>query len=350
MKKEILILCLCAIPLFMRAQLNVQSGGTLYLQENAELFIQGDIDVQDNVEGEGRIMLNGASQQIISTHNYSLPSLWLQNQYGVVLNSPLRISRSMVLQSGRLSLDKYNLELGTEATASGNSTAYIAADGDGKIIKKVAADLSGFMIPTGTVNNYAPLLLRSAGNYNGARIEIGAKDKASPNKPLSSKDYLESYWTINRSGINGELFATAFYKDVYGNEENIHPYYWNGNSWIRRDNPVDTKNKLLSITVPEGRGEIYAMHKGDELVPAAVSMTLLPNPVRNAATLIIRSNTDETAAVRITDSNGSAVLLHRVNLRKGLNQVNINVMSLAGGQYIISSTQKNARAITMIKQ
>lgn len=214
---KIFILGLCSVPLLIQAQMTVQKGAGLYLQENASLAIQTDFETSENVEGSGAVILNGTSIQAISANNNLLPSLLIENRYGAVLNSPLKINQSIILRSGHLVLNKHDLGLGSEAMATGSAYAYIVTNDEGKVIKTVQSDLGGFMLPVGTKNNYAALLLRSSGNYNGGKIEIAAKDKVSPNKPVSSRDYLQNYWTIERKGINGNLIATAFYNKVSGN-------------------------------------------------------------------------------------------------------------------------------------
>jgi hypothetical protein len=350
MKSKILLIVLSILPAMMHSQVTIQRGAGIFLSDNAVLTLQGYLDSEDNVEGNGTIILGGPAIQFIGAHNNALPVLSVENNLGVSLTSALKISKSLILRSGHLYLGRYNLELGSDATAGGNSSAYIVSADNGKVIKSIQNNLHAFMVPIGTTDAYAPLLLKSSGKYNNGQVEIGAKANASPNKPLSSKDYLENYWTIYRSGIEGDLTVSAFYNKVAGNEGNIRPYYWNGSTWINKVATIDTKNKSLNITIPEGAGQIYGMRRGDELLPGESSMIVMPNPVRNTATLIIRSAEDDNVTLRITDARGTSVLMRKVTLRKGVNQVNISVMSFANGHYTISSTQKNSKAIQMVKQ
>jgi hypothetical protein len=350
MKFKYLMTLVAVVPVCCVAQLHIQKGAGLYLQENAALSIRGDLETNDNIGGRGSIVFNGLGPQQIDAHNYSFPDLQVQNASGIILQSGLKINKQLVLASGQLILGQNNIELGADAAVSGNSSAYLVTDGEGKIIKSVRRNLDGFILPVGTARYYAPVKIHSSGAYQNGTIAIQAKDKANPNKPLSSKDYLDSYWTINRSGINGDVMATAIYNRVFGNEENIKPYFWDGHQWINRETSVDIKNKRLNISIPEGSGEMYAMRKGDELFPDNASMTLIPNPVKNSATMLIRSNENKNETLRIYDNAGNTVITQRVILRKGANQVQINVMSLPSGQYIISSTQPNSQPVKMIKQ
>lgn len=349
MKKNILILIVFGWPAFMRAQVTVQKGAALFLGAKAELIIQGDLNSEEDILGAGTIILNGTVPQTIHLSNKKLPQLLINNSNHVDLSSPLSIEKGLTLTSGCLRLGLHHLYLGSESFIEGGPTAYIQTDNNGRVIKSIQNDLPGLMIPIGTSQGYTPLLLRSHGSYRKGAIEIEARSSASPDKPVGSRDYLEHYWIVARSGITGDVIATAFYRKVTGQEENVEPYYWNGTAWVSTQTPVDTRNRLFTVNVPEGRGQIYAMRKGDELLPAKNSITLLPNPVKSTATLIIRSTSDESTTVRITDSRGSIVFAKKIMLRKGLNHVNINVMGLTNGYYTIASTTKTNRPISMIK-
>jgi hypothetical protein len=340
----------CALPFFCSAQLQVERGAGLYLQHNALISLQGDLQSAENIDGTGTFILNGSDTQKIGASGHALPSVLIDNANGVSLTSSLKINNRLVLHAGNLSLNRNNIELGSEATAVGHASAYIVSDGYGDVIKDVGANLDGFLIPVGTPAGYLPVSLKSSGKYTHASLAISALYKVNPNKPASSKDYLHHYWTIRRIGINGDVFVTAVYDRLTGDARHIRPFLWNGRQWIKKETPVDINNKLLRTDIPEGTSDLYAMHESETLFSTAPSMTLLPNPVQHTATLLIGSVGDESAVLRITDHAGATVMTRRVNLQQGLNAVRINVLSLAAGHYIISSTQKDSQAISMIKQ
>lgn len=350
MKRKIFLLGLIAVSFLATAQVTVQKGSAVYLQENALISIEGDIEIAENMDGDGAFFLVGETKQTIGLFGHSLPSLYIQNTAGVLLSSPLQIRKRLVLQSGHLILGVHNLELGTEAEAAGNKSAYILSDGGGKVLKSVQKNLDRFFLPLGTETGYSPLQLKSTGKYNKACLEVGTSPEVNPNKPASTTDYLNSYWTISRKGITGNVMATGFYTQVTGVEANMQAYFWNGNEWLSKQSPVDTRNKLLSVDVPEGSGEMYAMRKGNKLTDVVVAMTVLPNPVHNTATLLIRNAKDERASVSIINSTGAVVMTQPIVLGKGLNPIQLDVQTLPKGHYVITSTLQKSKPVTMIKQ
>lgn len=134
-----------------------------------------------------------------------------------------------------------------------------------------------------------------------------------------------------------------------GNEENLQPYYWNGSRWAMQQAPIDIEKRSVQIDVPKGNGEIYAMRENEVSAVAKNSITLLPNPVKNNATILINSIKDENAIIRVIDNGGTIVLTQKLNLRKGLNRAALNVAALANGHYTILTNLKNAGPLKMIK-
>jgi hypothetical protein len=349
MTKNIFLFLLCGLPVALRAQVNVEKGAVLFLGPEAALTVQGNFDSDEDIEGVGTIILNGTDSQTLHLSNSRLPRVLVDNGNGIKISSPLKINKELTLNKGNLRLNGHSLHLGNELVIEGNANAYIQTGNNGRVILSVQSDLSGLMLPIGTADAYTPLLIRSKGAYANAAIEIGARSFASPDKPIASTDYLTHYWTVARNGIKGDVVATAFYDKVSGEEENIRPFYWNGRDWLSKQTPVNTRDRSFSVGVPEGTGQIYAMRKEDDLLPAKNTMTLLPNPVKNIATLIVNSTSDDHTTLRITDNRGGTVRTQQLNLQKGINQVRINVVDLANGHYTVSSSLKDSRPISMIK-
>jgi PQQ-dependent dehydrogenase (s-GDH family) len=80
-------------------------------------------------------------------------------------------------------------------------------------------------------------------------------------------------------------------------------------------------------------------------------VTVQPNPVVNNASLMIYTNTDETAQLRIVDNTGRAVINRTIQLIKGKNTVELNVSSLQSGLYYVDVTGKTINQKTkLIKQ
>jgi hypothetical protein len=349
MNKIILIIAISTLPLLSVAQVTVEQGAGLYLAGGAELSVQGDLDLRDAVSGQGVVTLNGNSLQSLDARNNHMPQLFIQNRYGIQLTSPLKIVESLLLQSGNLLLGHHELELGSEAVVSGNASAYIVTDGEGKLSKRIQKDVHEFLLPIGTAAGYAPLSLSTSGTYRNGQLMAAARSKTHPLKPMSTRDYLEEYWTIDRAGVTGEVIVKAFYKGVKGEEQNLLPHYWNGREWILKLKPVNVANKTLVIDVPDGGGDIYAMHS-DRSPLSRYAITVQPNPVHTTATVLFHNNDDENTLLRIIDNSGRTVMTRTAALKRGANQLRIDVSTLASGEYIISATGSTTKSVLMIKQ
>jgi hypothetical protein len=349
MKKIILIAAIGSLPLFSVAQLTIEQGAEVYLARGAEFSVQGDLDLHNAVFGHGVLTLNGNGLQLLDAHNNHLPQLFIHNRYGIQLLSPLKLVESLLLHSGNLLLGDHDLELGNEAVVSGNSSAYIVTNGRGLVSKYIEKDINEFILPIGTLARYAPLTLSSEGTYRNGKLTAAARSQIHPVKPVSSRDYLEEYWTVKRAGVTGEVFVKAFYNGVTGDEQNLLPHYWNGREWLLKTKPVDVANKTFVFDVPDGDGDIYAMHS-DRSALSRYGIAVQPNPVHATATILLHTNEDENTLIRIIDNLGTTVMTKTATLKRGGNQLSIDVSTLASAQYIITATGSTTRSVMMIKQ
>lgn len=210
MKKQILTASVFILPLLAAAQVSFGKGAEVFLGKNTELVIEGDLEGQENIEGDGIIVLNGKKVQTIDLGGKSMPQLLIENNEEVALLSGLKIKQELALKRGHLLLNEHNLELGVDAVAKGSASSYIITNGSGKVIKPLNYGSNHFMLPVGTVGGFLPLLIKAGEKYTNGVVEIAARSTANPHKPLSSRDYLQNYWVINNRSTGSGLIATAF--------------------------------------------------------------------------------------------------------------------------------------------
>ena len=346
---KILVLLSLSLPFTAAGQVTIQKGATFYISANELMSIEGDLSTEEDIEGEGILILEGNTLQTVNFSNHKLSRLVVQNASNVQLASALGVVRGLRLITGRLQLGSNDLYLSEQCVVQGGSSSYIEAGDKGKVVKLISRDVSNLLIPIGSAYTYSPLVLTSTGSYHNAFIEIRTRSTASPEKPQSIPNYLESYWILNRKGVDGHLIITAFYGKLTGAENKIRPYYWNGNTWLTKANVTKPRKGILSWEVPEGSGQLYGMSEDKSMGTEANKMTVFPNPVTSVATLAIWSMFDENAIIKIVDSRGIPVLMQRIVLVKGPNKVGIDVANLASGHYTMSSTQVNIKSIQLIK-
>ena len=147
------------------------------------------------------------------------------------------------------------------------------------------------------------------------------------------------YYDIQRSydGNNFETIATV--------QHSIREYSY-------PDNTAENKNVYYRIVMHDNDGHIQysSVLMLKVLNSSVLSVALMPNPVRDHATLKIESGKAVTATVRIINSLGMVVSAKNVNLNKGENSVSIaDIIQLSRGAYeVIVNAADNSANIKML--
>lgn len=241
---------------------NILNNGILSLSES----MGGGLKVGGNFTNNGTFTPHaqtteflGSSNQIIagtfngtdSTDNFYY--LTISNTNGdVTLNTPINITNTLNLNTGRLILGTYNLLLGNAATVLGtpSSINMVVASGDGKIIKSFSGTGS-FTFPvgdnTGTAE-YSPVTVNfTSGTFNTGSVSVSLVDGVHPN--ITTSDKLSRYWTITSSGITSfscTVTGTYLDSDFTGTESNLWSMRYNGSVWTY-GSQVNTSNNTLTV-------------------------------------------------------------------------------------------------------
>ncbi len=243
-----LLLCTSA---FTRSQAQSTSGGALVIgpgavitstndlsiQSSASLDVQGTLILKKNLSnqnatansiGNGLIELSGTTAQTISGQNI-IANLTMNNAEGLTVAGNTRLTGTLTLSAGLITLGSNNLTLGPSATFSGtpSATNMIVSTGTGELRKEFSA-ASSFTFPVGDdtgTPEYSPVILNFisgtfvAGNYAAVTL----KNEKHPDSNITG-NYLNRYWNITQSGITGfSCNATFQYllADVNGTESKL---------------------------------------------------------------------------------------------------------------------------------
>lgn len=332
MLTKILMLLVSSVPLLAEAQLIVQRNAGLFVDKHCEIIVEGDINIDEDISGDGALVLSGTSMQQLKANR--IPNLVISNNSDVTLANSIYIDGSLQLLSGKLICGSNNLSVSEKAIINGNGNSYISTGSLGKVIKFIGHDLNNYLLPIGTTNAYTPVFLNSSGPYSAASVAFSAGSEVSPHKPGASSDYINNYWAVVRKGVAGNIRVAAQYQEVNGDEELLGAHYWDGRKWLVGNYPLDQKRRLVNINIPEGAGEIFAM-RADGNNSAVSSISLQPNPVQNIAIVQLFSAVDRNTSISVNDANGRVAMVKQVKLNKGNNQVQLNVSSLSNGSYSV---------------
>lgn len=160
----------------------------------------------------------------------------------VIVSQNTIVTGNLSLYLGKLDLNNFNLELGTNAVnatvsnASANSYV-ITWDGsaNGNLIHHVNSN-SSYAFPIGDLSDYTPAsVTMTGGSYTAAILTGTVKAAAHPNLGTSS-NYLSRYWSIEPSGIANPFYNISYTYASGGDEvgvaANMWPFKHNTNGWI----------------------------------------------------------------------------------------------------------------------
>lgn len=331
----------------VRAQVLIQNNAGVYVQKGGVMVIQGNLDNYSDILGEGNIMMADSTQQYLNSHGFTINYLTVNNQKNVALKSDLRINNLLDLQKGNLQLQNSQLTLGYDANILAAEKLFIHAEGTGKVRKIITQDLSGYRIPLGSENSYAPVTLSTKGNYTNAHIDIGAQAAVHPHKPPNAEQYIPVYWTIDKSGIAGNVQTIAQYPPPTkgGPVNDLEGFFWDGLRWTPTSLQINRLEKLIATAMVADHIELYAMRPLTE-----GRVLLFPNPVHTAAVLHIPSKVEQRAEIKIIDARGRIVETKSIYLFRGVNRTALLLKGLGNGNYSVQViTPADSHNIQFIK-
>ncbi len=144
---------------------------------------------------------------------------------------------------------------------------------------------------------------------------------------LTSQELNSRYFIIERSS-DGRNFAEISRVDAAGNSASNINY-----SFTDATAQKGINYYRLKLTDADGSFTYSAVQKVRNEGIADIS--IFPNPVKDAATLLITADRKTTGTILITDQSGRVMYNKPVNAIEGVNRFTINTSSFAAGTYII---------------
>ncbi len=173
----------------------------------------------------GGVNLAGTTQQTLSGTG-SFARLVLSNNAGARLNNEIALQHDLVMNSGVLDINKYQLTLSQNSLILGTgfkTTKMIRSDGVGSsrgLLKFFPGGAQTFTFPVGVAGKYTPALFTVTTSPTVGSVRINPVNESHPTvtDPLNSLGY---YWQVESSGISGlnaSLLFSYLADDVSGNE------------------------------------------------------------------------------------------------------------------------------------
>jgi hypothetical protein len=298
MKRTLLfILLLILSQLSSKSQLAI-SGGSVFIGTGASIAVKGDLISNADISGNGRIILNGSSQQNINMNGRNIPNIRIENTNNIKLTGDFKVGKNVEFSTGKIILGEFSMLLSDSGFTTGHGSGnFIETNGAGQLRKSVTNNLTNFVLPTGSGSNYRPVFISTNGSYNNSIVAVQAKNTTHPNKPLGSTDFLNCYWKLNQSGIMGVVRASAKYDtDFTGTEAALRSITFAGSEWNLSDANINTSFDSIGARINPGETDLYAMNR----------FVFLKNKVflqgaYNTATGLMNDNLRALASFPITD-------------------------------------------------
>jgi hypothetical protein len=252
---------ICIYTINAKAQLVIDNA-TFFIQAGATVTVQGDVTSNVDIQGPGKILLKGSSNQNINMNGFTIPNLEMDNTANATLLGNARIGSSMLFTNGKILHGNFNMRIADVATITGGGAGnFFETAGTGQLMKEVSSNLTNYVMPVGIGANYYPASITTSGTYVSAVVGVQGKNGADPNKHIRSTDYLNLYWPITRTGVTGTVNASGNYNTNFtGVETDMRGIFWNGTNWVLAGGAMDyaLDNASAAITT---NGNLYAMNR-----------------------------------------------------------------------------------------
>lgn len=340
------------------AQLNIQSGARMYIQGPAVVTVTGDVTSAASILGTGTLVMNGTSLQQIQTGALTIPNLIIKNTANVKLTGNIKVSGVLNFVSGKILADNFSVFLGETATVTGAGTGkFVETTGSGQLRKLINANITNYVLPVGSGSNYTPVSVTTSGSYASAYVAVKTKAGIHPNKPAPATNYLNTYWTVMRSGVTGTVNATATYTNanIVGTEATYNGFYWNGATWTKTGVTINTATNQVTALATASSGDIYAMN---DFAAASASQlegfstdNMYPNPTTSRSTVAFNIENGGPVNVSVFDANGRVLQSRQLNLKPGYHQQTIDLSFYKNGVYEVRITSASfSKNYKVIKQ
>lgn len=203
-KLHFLLVCFAAIFCNVASAQLVIDQATFTIQAGATVTVQGDVTSNADIQGTGKIILKGSSNQNVNMGGFTIPSLEVDNTANVTLTGSAKISGDLLLTNGKILLGANNLTLGSAGTiTSATNAKYIVTNSTGKLVK--AALAAAFTYPIGnSITSYSPVAVTNSGTADDIAVRAFAGVLPSGSTGTAfTKEVVNATWDISEAAAGG---------------------------------------------------------------------------------------------------------------------------------------------------
>lgn len=192
------------------AQLVIDQA-TFTIQAGATVTVQGDVTSNADIQGTGKIILKGSSNQNVNMGGFTIPNLEVDNATNVTLTGSAKVSGDVLFTNGKILLGNNNLTIGSAGTLTGATAAkYIVTNGTGKLTK-AALGAPAFTYPVGkSITSYSPVALANSGTADDISVRVLAGALPGGNTGTAfTKEVVNASWDISELVAGGSNLSVT---------------------------------------------------------------------------------------------------------------------------------------------
>ena len=209
--KKLLAAVLIFSAFSAKAQLYIDNA-QLTIQSGASVVVQGDVNSNSNILGDGKLVMKGSGAQNFNMNGNMVPNLEIDNAANVILTGNAQVGTSLTMTNGKLNLGANNLTIGASATIAGaDASKFIVTDSTGKLVKTNLGS-TAFTYPVGnSATTYNPVSISNSGTADniGVRCLANVLKQGTTGTALTT-DVVDASWDISEDVAGGSnLSVTA---------------------------------------------------------------------------------------------------------------------------------------------
>src|SRR5260221_11835856 len=129
-----------------KAQLSINSA-TFFIQPGATVTVQGDVTSNVDIQGSGKVLLNGSTNQNINMGGTVIQNLEINNSSNATLASNAKVGKSLTFTNGKITLGANNFILSDSATTFGQGTGkFLETNSTGQVVKQLIANVTSYEV------------------------------------------------------------------------------------------------------------------------------------------------------------------------------------------------------------
>ncbi|MBI1306541.1 MAG: T9SS type A sorting domain-containing protein [Bacteroidetes bacterium] len=192
---------------------NSTNQPTLYLSDS--LIITGDLELDSGIvlSGDGWIVLKGSETQMINSNSVDIQKLKINNSNGAGLQNELQIPDSLHFITGVLSINGYNLTIGTFSSDSGviigsSDVGYIQTSDTGELRRYVSG---GTFFPVGNSSYNPAMIYLNNTDSIGVRVEDEVYENYFPASGKQTANALNRAWFVSKDSSSNTMEMIVYW-------------------------------------------------------------------------------------------------------------------------------------------